>query len=405
MKRISTLVMALCAALAACAADLGQGAHYGAYGGPTRTSADAPKPFSLDETPPRVTSRWFPTHVVFSPDESHLLVSLCHTVRTIWCRIAKYHLNERRWEILPAAPNRSYRWPVYAPDGTWIAATSYECDAAYRCNAEVWSLVRLSPDGTHPKVLAITRAEQVDFSPDGRRLIYWKKVGRSTSDVAELDLTTGKERPLTDFRFYAKGGRPLYLPDGQRFTFGADIKGALPGVKFDPRFGHNDLKDTQFDPLGPNSSNYLVVGRLDDAPFDKRNFLKLRHLWEGESAGHAFGITGDGRVIYQGWPTTDGKKAADNAALRSLRARRDANGIDRVYKALFLRKPGAPEDDAFFDLPVIHSVSVTKDGRRIAFAYGDRATGTDPTPWGFGLMDIEKQVPELIDWPRMELRG
>jgi len=84
------------------------------------------------------------------------------------------------------------------------------------------------------------------FSPDGTRIIYVKSgVMRKRAmggemlshwDVYEVDIATGKERHLTDYRFYTIS-QPYYLSDGKRFVFSGD------GPKYYPEEGPKDSKE------------------------------------------------------------------------------------------------------------------------------------------------------------------
>jgi len=76
------------------------------------------------------------------------------------------------------------------------------------------------------------------FSPDGRKIIFLRSgVLRERSmggemvshwDVYEVELATGKERQLTDYRFYAIS-RPYYLPNDKGIIFSAvNGKGTFP---------------------------------------------------------------------------------------------------------------------------------------------------------------------------------
>ena len=76
----------------------------------------------------------------------------------------------------------------------------------------------------------------------------------------------------------------------------------------------------------------------------------------------------------------------------------------RNDRALFLRRPQPDaEDNAVFDLPVVHSVSLAQNGKRVAFAGFTEERGGDPHPWGLGILNVGEQSPTLIDWPRWEL--
>ena len=70
------------------------------------------------------------------------------------------------------------------------------------------------------------------FSPDGKRIIYARSELKETSgvnrvrdrDIYVVDIVTGVETQLTNYRFYMTSG-PQFMPDGERFIFEADPPG------------------------------------------------------------------------------------------------------------------------------------------------------------------------------------
>lgn len=225
MKPSLIFLVASTVLLSACTVDMGQGGRFGAYGGPPQQqSQSAESPFSIDDISFGV--RWVPTHVRYAPDSSHFLVSLCHTLRPELCRIGKYFAATNEWEILPFEDKRTYRWPVYSPDGKEIAVTTGACDEQYRCDLYQHVLARMRPDGSRMETVADITAKEMSFSPDGKKLIYWRLGGMGPkgrrfefSNIYEVDWATGKERALTDLGNTCKEGRALFVEDGEAFVF------------------------------------------------------------------------------------------------------------------------------------------------------------------------------------------
>ncbi len=87
----------------------------------------------------------------FAPDDSHLLLSMCHVCIYQYCRIAKYHFADKRWEVLPHEEHMTYIWPT--------------------------------------------------CSPDGKRVLFWGRLRNPIQHVFELDLKTRAFKQLTKINF------------------------------------------------------------------------------------------------------------------------------------------------------------------------------------------------------------
>lgn len=421
-----TLVAATFALLlAGCALDLGQGARFGNYGGPQAVAKPEP-PFDIRST--TWETRWFPTHVRWAPDDSHLLVSLCHVNRASYCRIGKYWIADKRWELLPLEPRTTYRWPAYSPDGKHIVATVASCNEEYRCHGPDDTLTLLSPDGSRVQKLIRTYADHPSFSDDGRKIIYWRLTGGGGADVAMFDLDTGKEEKLTNILFETSSlaGGAYFLPGGQRFVFGASLPQPLYGsrtVFVDGKPVEYYVLDkqgtlsrttpvdgTKHDPRGPNRGVLRRVADRRDGVVTRATLGRLELLWpdNGASAtnGGAEDVNRKGEVLYF-CPIT--------GCLAKIRAdgRYRVKGIDldRLPEFLSLQDPKpsvhvlrADREDAIdVSIFVINaSASVTAisgDSQRLAFARN--------TLWHhsnrLGIATLGNPDPEFIDWPRLEL--
>jgi len=172
----------------------------------------------------------------FSPDNKKIILAFCDESRGYdACDIATYDLangDVQRWK-----PTKSplHGAPIYSPDGTKIAFVDGEGDVA--------NVYVMSSSGDNVRQLTFTKKgagvktevkldAMPSFSPDGERVIFIRSdhkrertFGRgkmfSHWDAYEVDLKTGTERKLTDYKFY-RMSRPYYLPDGKHFILSAD---------------------------------------------------------------------------------------------------------------------------------------------------------------------------------------
>lgn len=408
-RLVLLFLIALGALLTGCAIDMGQNARYGNYGGPPRQQ-EPKRLFSLQETDRGAS--WFPNHVRFSPDDKQLLVSLCYVYRVEFCRVGKYFIDEKRWEILPHEPDRTYRWPTYSPDGQWIVVSTAKCNEHYTCPMLDYKLAKMPPDGTQLIRIADSSVEHATFSANGKKLIYWKLVGLGlpTYDVFELDWASGKERALTDFHFNGlKMGWPYFLPDGERFVFSAQVKDALRWIYLPNKLlpERHASEGTPLDRTGPNKDVIIYAADVRDAPIGHDNFLKLILLWPGEERYALHDISSDGRVLYQS--SLFGNKT--HPAAESLGERRrseylkgiGANRKTPSNKALFMRRPDADASvDLLLDVGYATEPSLSWNGRRLAYIQG-AAIGISPDH-RLAIYGIADQSLEFIDWPRLELK-
>lgn len=394
MKFIYIVAIALIVSLNACAVNLGQDSRYGNYGGPPREKQAEP-PFSIDSTYRDV--RWFPTHVRFAPDDSHLLVSLCHTMRPTLCRIGKYHIATKEWEILPYEDRRTYRWPVYHPGGKEIAVSTAPCDDQYRCGMDDHVLARMPADGSSFEPVGDVIAWAMSFSPDGKRLIYWR-VGpvpnlpqrrASSGHVYEIDWITGKERQLTKIALWSTPSPPRYVQGGKAFLFPVDSVGHVV-------------------PSGP------YIAEIRDKPARTESDMKLWDLL-------GLAVTSDDKILYSDQLTP--KKEAHNPVALALRPAKakwgDGSSIPKEVvgeearnrwfgtgPAMFLRNltPGSP-DEVGFDVPSIpFDAAITSDAKFVAFILGGTASyfsGGEK----LGLIGQGGTAqPTYIDWPKLDLK-
>jgi hypothetical protein len=390
------LFVALTVLLSGCALDLGQGGRFGAYGGPPQQKSETAEPaFSVDDISFGV--RWFPTHVRYAPDSSHILVSLCHTLRPELCRIGKYFVASNEWEILPFEDKRTYRWPVYSPDGKEIAVSTGACDEQYRCDLYQHVLARMRPDGSRMEVVADITAKEMSFSPDGRKLIYWRLGGMGPKgrrhefgNIYEMDWATGKERALTELMFPGNSrGRALFVEDGEAFVF--------------------------FAQSGDGRFKGLHLVKVKDAPVINTATWKLHLLWPyyDESrfnvvAEQPFDTSTDGRLLFKGsfgWRQKAKQPAALNILpLRDKYANPDDAALARMGAPLFLRQPRSDAaDELAFKADKPYDAALAPDLTRVAFLVGS-PDSYHPTNKGLAIVEQGDVQPIYVVWPKLELK-
>jgi Tol biopolymer transport system component len=116
-------------------------------------------------------------------------------------------------EVLP--PTEGLRSPAFSPDGSYIYYLAVKPDArSYNTLFQVPSL------GGTPVERTFDVDSRVSFSPDGRRIAFWRGVPQEKeSRVVLFDLGSGRERiltsvPLSDF----PQGSPDWSPDGKQLA-------------------------------------------------------------------------------------------------------------------------------------------------------------------------------------------
>lgn len=394
MKPSVKFLVLLTVLLSACAVDMGQGGRFGAYGGPAQQQSQAAEPpFSIDDISFGV--RWFPTHVRYAPDSSHFLVSLCHTLRPELCRIGKYFIATNEWEILPFEDKRTYRWPVYSPDGKEIAVTTGACDEQYRCDLYQHVLARMRRDGSRMETVADITAKEMSFSPDGRKLIYWRLGGMGPkgrrfefSNIYEMDWATGKERALTELIFTGSDGRALFVENGEAFVFYAQSG--------DGRF----------------KGMHLV--RVKDAPLTNMTMGKLQLLWplddglQNYIARQPFDTSTDGRLLFTGgfrWRQRAKQPVALSVLpLREKYANPDDADIALAGALLYLRQPRADAaDELAFKANKPYDAALSPDLKRVAFLDGNPQS-YHPTHKVLAIVERGDVQPIYIAWPKLELK-
>ncbi len=407
MKRTTILAAVLLMALSACTMDMGKDARFGMYGGAPREPKPEP---AFDVMSTKWDTRWFPAHVRWAPDDSHLLVSLCHVNRSDYCRIGKYWIAENRWEILHLQPRITYRWPSYSPDGKSIAVSAGGCDENYRCDMRRYVLALLSPDGQRIDKLANSIAVQPSFSNDGKKIIYWRHTGGGAADVAMFDLEHRKEKMLTSLVLSAihAYGQARFLPGSERFVFSGFIVMAFPGsfLKENGKYVFKNgqavvdtvLRGTKLDPE-VLKNNTTFVADLRSAPIGKHNIQEI------DPAGFHLPLDINHKGEMLGWYRCDIEclkvKQAEGAYQPGADGIQPTSPLPDIFHLYVPADPKRTIREFWLPPPIgSASASISNGGRRIAFC---EVAGT----WHFtnrlGFILPGNRPPQFIDWPRLEL--
>ncbi|MCJ7604143.1 MAG: hypothetical protein MUO63_21915 [Desulfobulbaceae bacterium] len=187
-----------------------------------------------------------------SPDNGSIMFTLCDIPGK--CDIASYKIvTKTLTRINPTGQDCGA--PVFSPDGQMLTFTSGKEDDqnVFVMNGDGSSLRQLTYT-VNDKTLRRNGEPVVringgpSFSPDRTKIIFARSgIRRHRSmggemishwDFYEIDIVTGRERQLTNFRYYRKT-RPYYLPDGQGFIFsGSGPKGADLPAEMNPKNGN-----------------------------------------------------------------------------------------------------------------------------------------------------------------------
>ncbi len=108
--------------------------------------------------------------------------------------------------------------PVPAPDGAWLAVTVTRYDVEKNAGrGRIW---RVPSRGGEPRPLTSSELSSGEpaFSPDGRRLVFTRKVDGGKAQLHVMPLDGGEAQKLTDLPLGVFD--PTWLPDGSGIVFG-----------------------------------------------------------------------------------------------------------------------------------------------------------------------------------------
>ncbi len=184
----------------------------------------------------------------FSPDNRFLSFDLFRGM-SCFASLLDLHSGEVT-KIIPPDPDEWWTSGSFSPSGKYLAFTvKRKSEKLHWSQLGIYDISK----GTL-KTLTHTQSFKAfpSFSPDEKRLIYSKPERERESgktryggwDIYELDIASGQERQLTNYKFYMIG-RPFYMPDGKRFIFSGDGGSNFEGkTKIEP-YTYKDYSKNQ----------------------------------------------------------------------------------------------------------------------------------------------------------------
>jgi Tol biopolymer transport system component len=296
-----------------------------------------------------------------SPDNKTILFAYCQTTKNDnACELARYEIATGKIERFKPAEYRINSSPAYSPSGKQIAFAARNSDKES-------NIFIADVDGQNARQVTNTNIHKTDkksdeslkydvmpsFSPDSSMIIFkraplWRKrtyplAGEMLSnwDIYSVDMATGTERRLTNYRFYEMS-KPSYLSDGKRFLFSAvgplPVNGKEPVNKeeYKKQYQDNtifiwDENDQIFQPAIMQGSYSLdpsvsadgtilfkaVTNKMDGLPRDPYNYDLFLY-----KNGKTFRLTKMGARILQSSISHDGSMAVFLADISNPRNNR-----------------------------------------------------------------------------------
>lgn len=215
----------------------------------------------------------------FSPDNRYLSLNICSKSG---CRAILLDWRSGAYSVLePSDPDEAWVAARYSPSGKYLAV-------AVKRKSDKFRTAQLGIIDTKTKslhVLTNTPAlkDAPSFSPDEKRLIFMyagreRESGKTRFanwDIHELDIATGKQRALTNFKFFLIG-KPYYLPDGKHFVFSGEGTNRFHDkVGIDAHHAYQEkYQDNRVFIRGPESTELtpaFVNGKSTSAPSVSRD--------------------------------------------------------------------------------------------------------------------------------------
>lgn len=164
-------------------------------------------------------------------------------------QIHVYDLEIGELSAYQSPPDEKWSMARYSNDGKYIVFAIYP-RRDNRLEVEKMQLAIMEPDGTNIRQITTSSGPKIfpSFSHKDDKVIFAKagvvrEKGRTPAadfDVYEVNIKTGEETRLTNFKFFELQS-PFYFPDDKTFIFSADYPSLeLGNMREEIRSKHND---------------------------------------------------------------------------------------------------------------------------------------------------------------------
>jgi Tol biopolymer transport system component len=315
-----------------------------------------------------------------TPDNNKLILVISNSNATTY--LAIYEISTGRMFRFNPTSDEFNGAPAYSSDGRMLTFSSGRDDDRniFVMNADGTGLKQLTHN-FNKKSIQNTGNDVVrlngrpSFAPDGKRIIFARSgVKRQRSmggeilsnwDIWEIDVNTGAEKKLTDYKFY-KVGRPFYLPDGRRFIFSGD------GPKNNSGIGPKDFRE--YEAMYQNNKIFI----MDSVKNDLQPVIRYGE-WTSDPA-----IDRNGAIMFI-------------AQTNHIDAARDSYTYD-----LFLKRGSEIRRVTNKRFPQIAEPFLSFDGKRAVFL-ASRERGAGPSLFITNIDGTGLKYFELPSWDKIEV--
>ncbi len=316
---------------------------------------------------------------VLSPDNQKIMFVVCHEDI---CNLAVYEIATGKMTRFNPSNGLLDGTPSYSHDGKVLtfAAGRDDDHNIFFMNMDGSGVRQLTHDYNDGKAkdgpdIVVKLNAGPSFSFDGKHIIYKKsgikralyRPGRQILhwDVYEVDIETGKERKLTNYRFFHIAGEPAYMPDGKRFIFS-----------------------------GEGAKNYTGIGPKD--------FEEYRKLYKQNEIFIMDGVKNvlEPAFIYRDW-SNEPSVANDGTILFMARLCQQKDKKSHCTYDLFCRKRNEIKAVTNKRFPQIAEPRISFDGTHAVFL-ASRWEGAGPSLFITKIDGSELRYFELPPWELIE---